>query len=154
MVGLLDNLRSAQNVGAIFRSADGAGFSALHLCGLTPRPDEQTGIAKTALGSEAHMAWQYAPDAFEEANALIKAGFKVAVLEASEQAHDLFLWQIPAGWQKLVLVAGNEVAGVDPALVGIAHVVLKLPMIGMKGSLNVASAFSIAAYHLRFGRGD
>ena len=152
MIGLLDNVRSALNVGAIFRSADGAGMAKLYLCGITPTPAEQEAVARTALGAEKRLAWEHANNAVEIAQSLLAAGHKLVVLEPTEEALDIFSWQIPADWQAVVLAVGNEIAGTDPGLVRVASLTLKLPMTGLKGSLNVASAFSIAAYQLQFGR--
>jgi len=152
MIGLLDNVRSALNVGAIFRSADGAGMAKLYLCGITPTPAEQEAVARTALGAEKRLAWEHANNAVEIAQSLLAAGHKLVVLEPTEDALDIFSWQIPADWQAVVLAVGNEIAGTDPGLVRVASLTLKLPMTGLKGSLNVASAFSIAAYQLQFGR--
>ena len=152
MIGLLDNVRSALNVGAIFRSADGAGMAKLYLCGITPTPAEQEAVARTALGAEKRLAWEHANNAVEIAQSLLAAGHKLVVLEPMEDALDIFSWQIPADWQAVVLAVGNEIAGTDPGLVRVASLTLKLPMTGLKGSLNVASAFSIAAYQLQFGR--
>lgn len=152
IIGLLDNVRSALNVGAVFRSADGAGFAKLYLCGVTPTPDEQEAVARTALGSEKRLLWEHYNNAVEISQSLLAAGYKLLVLEAVEAAQDLFAWQIPVDWHRLVLVVGNEIAGTDPQLLRLASQTLRLPMAGMKGSLNVASAFSIAAYQLQFGQ--
>ena len=152
MIGLLDNVRSALNVGAIFRSADGAGMAKLYLCGITPTPAEQEAVARTALGAEKRLAWEHANNAVEIAQSLLTTGHKLVVLEPTEDALDIFSWQIPADWQAVVLAVGNEIAGTDPGLVRVASLTLKLPMTGLKGSLNVASAFSIAAYQLQFWR--
>ncbi|HSN95408.1 MAG TPA: TrmH family RNA methyltransferase [Anaerolineaceae bacterium] len=151
IIGLLDNVRSALNVGAIFRSADGAGLVKLYLCGITPTPEEQETVARTALGSEKRLPWQQANNAIEIAKELQAMGHKLIVLEAEEGAPDLFTWQIPPDWQTLVLAVGNEITGIDPGLLRLANMTLRLPMAGIKGSLNVASAFSIAAYQLQFG---
>lgn len=150
--GLLDNVRSALNVGAIFRSADGAGLARIYLCGITPRPDEQESVARTALGAEKRLPWEHANNAVDLAQSLLAAGTKLIVLEAAEEAVDIFTWRIPAAWQALALAVGNEIAGTDPQLLRLASLTLRLPMAGVKGSLNVASAFSIAAYQLQFGQ--
>lgn len=150
--GLLDNVRSAQNVGAIFRSADGAGLARLYLCGITPTPDKQDSVARTALGSEKRLAWEQANNAVELAQRLLLEGTKLIVLEATQDSMDLFTWQTPSDWTQLALAVGNEIAGADPQLLRLASQTLRLPMAGIKGSLNVASAFSIAAYQLQFGK--
>lgn len=152
IIGLLDNVRSALNVGAIFRSADGAGLAKLYLCGITPTPDEQETVARTALGAEKCLPWEHANNAVAVAQSLLDSGCKLIVLEPTEYALDIFSWQIPADWQTIVLAVGNEIAGTDPELLRLASSTLCLPMVGLKGSLNVASAFSIAAYQLQFGQ--
>ena len=152
LIGLLDNVRSALNVGAVFRSADGAGLAKLYLCGITPTPNEQEAVARTALGSEKHLAWEHANNAVILSKSLLDTGSKLIVLEGVEDAQDLFSWHIPAHWESIVLAVGNEIAGTDPKLLHLASQTLRLPMVGVKGSLNVASAFSIAAYQLQFGQ--
>jgi tRNA G18 (ribose-2'-O)-methylase SpoU len=146
---LLDNWRSLFNVGAAFRSADGAGVRHLYLCGITGRPDEQRKLAKTALGAEQTVAWSYHPDAVKLAAQLKEQGAQLWVLERDAGADSLFdIKTVPAG-NPIVLAAGNEVAGVDPGLVAVADRILQLPMVGSKRSLNVAVATSIAIYWLR-----
>ncbi|MCC6166556.1 MAG: TrmH family RNA methyltransferase [Caldilineaceae bacterium] len=143
---LLDNWRSLFNVGSIFRTADGAGVCEVHLCGITPTPAHPK-LAKTALGAEATVAWSYAPDAVARAAALHAAGMQVWVLEGGAESVSLWACGPPQG-RGLVLAAGNEVSGVDPGLVACADRVVHVPMVGCKGSLNVAVALSIAAYWL------
>ena len=145
---LLDNIRSAHNLGAIFRSADGAGVQRLYLCGITPRPDENAAIRKTALGAEKSLAWEYHPNAPRLLQSLMHKPTTVLALESTTLSSSLFDYTPPAG--PLLLIAGNEAAGVDPALLQAAHAALHLPMQGLKGSLNVAEALSIALYHLSF----
>lgn len=146
---LLDNWRSLFNVGAAFRTADGAGASHLYLCGITATPESQRKLAKTALGAERFVAWSYHVDAVEAAKALQASGAQIWVLERSHQAQSLFdIKGLPVGLP-IVLAAGNEVIGVDPGLVAMADKVIQLPMLGSKQSLNVAVALSIAVYWLR-----
>jgi 23S rRNA (guanosine2251-2'-O)-methyltransferase len=147
---LLDNLRSAYNVGAIFRTADGAGFQGLHLCGITPTPAEHPGVSKTALGAEKTLPWVYHTNAPLAAAKLKDAGYTLLVLETLANSQSLYNYLPPMNAQ-ILLILGNEEAGVDPALMQAADLVLHLPMQGSKKSLNVAEAFSIAAYQLSFG---
>ncbi len=147
---LLDNLRSAYNVGAAFRTADGAGVAHLYLGGMTPAPPHR-GIAKTALGAERHVPWSRHPNGVRLAAALQAEGWVLWALEAVPEA-------VPLGWllarevpERLLLVVGNEVAGVDPALLARADAVVSLPMQGFKRSLNVASALAAALYAVRLG---
>jgi len=149
--GVLDNIRSAQNVGAFFRTADGAGLQKLWLCGITPNPAENAQIAKTALGAELTLPWESAPSTLALGQALKAQGVRILALENTPQAISLFDYHIPAEDQPTALVVGSEPAGVDPAVLDLADAILSLPMAGSKGSLNVAAAFGIAVYFLRFG---
>lgn len=146
---LLDNWRSLFNVGAAFRTADGAGVRHLYLCGITATPDTQRKLAKTALGAEKAVTWSYHADAVSAAANLRQSGAQLWVLERDDNAHTLFDINALPGSLPLILVAGNEVVGVDPGLVEMADQVIQLPMLGSKGSLNVAVALSITTYWLR-----
>ena len=139
---LLDNVRSLFNVGSIFRSADGAGFGMLYLCGVTPTPANPK-LAKTALGAERSVPWISRPNAVDLAHELIAAGHCLWALEESAAAQSLFAAPpLPAG---LVLVVGSEVTGIDPDLLRLCERTLAIPMQGAKRSLNVATAFGVAA---------
>jgi len=149
IIGALDNIRSAHNVGAIFRTADGAGLSELLLGGITPTPTEQPAIGKTALGAENSVTWSYHPNLPKTLAELKDNGCLILALECAPGAVSLRELQInhpPSG--QIVLVAGNEPAGVDPAILRIADQVLYIPMSGEKTSLNVSVAFGIAVYQL------
>ncbi len=138
---VLDNLRSAWNVGAIFRTADAAGLAHLHLCGITPTPPHE-GIAKTALGAEHALPWSYHPDALEVVTRLRQEGWMLWALETGGTP-----WhpreQPPEG--PLALVVGNERTGIDPEVLDRCHRVVTIPMRGRKRSLNVAVAFGTVA---------
>jgi tRNA G18 (ribose-2'-O)-methylase SpoU len=140
--GLLDNIRSVFNVGSIFRSADGGGFERLYLCGVTPTPANPK-LSKTALGAERAVAWQAAPNAVELAERLIAEGKHLWALEETPGAESLL--GAPAPPDGTVLVAGGEVTGIDPHLLRLCERTFKIPMYGSKRSLNVATAFGIAA---------
>lgn len=143
---LLDNWRSLFNVGSALRTADGAGVAHIHLCGITPTPAHRK-LAKTALGAESAVAWSYARNAAVTAAALQAEGKAIWVLEGGPQSRPLWECRLPEACP-VVLAAGNEVAGVDPALVEMADRVVYVPMVGIKESLNVAVALSIAVYWL------
>lgn len=145
---LLDNIRSIYNVGAMFRTADGAGLDRLYCCGMSATP-EHPRVAKTALGAQEAVHWQYRPNAWDTAAALQHAGWQIWALERGPRAVNLFDAGRPASGT--VLVVGNERAGVDPAIVEIANRTVALPMHGMKASLNAAVATGIALYVLKFG---
>lgn len=142
---LLDNIRSAWNVGSIFRSADGFGFDAVHLCGITPTP-EVAAVRKTALGADEFVAWSQHKDAVQLARELKQAGWKIFALEEDKRSQPVSRIGNPT--YNIALIIGNEVTGVDPELLDLADEILYIPMRGQKRSFNVANAFSIAAYAL------
>ncbi len=148
---LLDNIRSLRNVGSVFRSADGAGVEHVHLCGFTPTP-EHPKLAKTALGAESVVPWTRHRDATEAARALVEGGARLWIVDGGSQAVSLFDPAVLAARRpgRIVLVFGHEVSGVDPRLHANAERVVCLPMMGIKGSLNVSVAMGVAAYVLRF----
>jgi 23S rRNA (guanosine2251-2'-O)-methyltransferase len=141
---VLDNIRSLHNVGAIFRSADGAGIEKLWLCGITGYPP-QGEIAKTALGAEESVAWEYAEDTIEVVRRHKARGYQIVLLEQIDTSisYDEFIPDKP-----VCLVVGNEVEGVMDGLAGLADAALEIPMAGVKNSLNAAVAFGIVAFHL------
>lgn len=144
---LVDNVRSTFNVGSIFRSADGAGWAHLYLCGITPTPANPK-LAKTALGAQNVLPWSQHNNALALATTLKAAGKTLWALEETEQAISLFARALPAltpRAQPLVLVVGNEVVGVDPAILALCDKIVAIPMYGVKRSLNVATAFGVAA---------
>lgn len=150
---LLDNIRSAWNVGSILRSADGFGFSHAYLCGITPTADNAA-VAKTALGAEDSVSWSYHKDAVRLVKGLKAEGWKVYGLEEDARAVSLDSGSLLPGLQNLVrvpqiLIVGNEITGVDPELLDLCDQIFFLPMHGEKRSFNVAIAFSVAAYALR-----
>ena len=144
---LLDNIRSAWNVGAIFRTADGLGVDKLHLCGITPTPDHPS-VAKTALGATSSVPWNYTRNALLEAQEIISLGGHLWSLEQDSRAvslYETFKWD----GKPITLVVGNEVSGVDPALLDLSERIVFIPMLGKKRSLNVEVAFGVAISALR-----
>lgn len=153
---LLDNVRSLTNVGSMFRSADGAGVAHMHLGGFTPTPAHPK-FAKTALGAERSVAWSHHPDPAAQAEALVGAGKRLWALEGGPRSRDLFELVGPGGEAggpgepPIVIVVGHEVSGVDPRVLDRCELIARIPMAGIKGSLNVSVAFGLAAYLLRYG---
>ncbi len=146
---LLDNVRSAWNVGSILRSADGFNFSHAYLCGLTPTP-EKPEVNKTALGAEKFVTWSAHKNGVELVHSLKQADFEIWALEHT--ANSLPIDQVAVDRWNLgtkVLVVGNEVTGVDPGILEISDRVVHLPMRGRKRSFNVAVAFALAAHIMR-----
>ena len=141
---VLDNVRSMYNVGAFFRTADAAGIEKLCLCGITARPPKSA-ITKTALGAEETVPWEHAWDALPLMQAMRARGCEIAAIETSVHAIDLFDWtpRFP-----VCMVFGHEVEGITPALSALCDTHVRIPMLGAKHSLNVATAGGIVTYEL------
>jgi tRNA G18 (ribose-2'-O)-methylase SpoU len=141
---LLDNVRSMYNVGAFFRTADAAGVEKLYLCGITSYPPKKA-ISKTALGAEERAAWEHAWDPLPLVDALRARHYEIAAVETSVHAVDLFDWKprFP-----VCLVFGHEVEGIRPQIAERCDTHVRIPMLGVKHSLNVATAGGVAIYEL------
>ncbi len=141
---LLHNVRSMYNVGAFFRTADGAGIERLLLGGITARPP-QNAITKTALGAETHVPWQAVDDVASTLAGLRSDGYEIAAIETSTRAVDIFDWQprFP-----VCVLFGHEVEGLSPELLAACDTHVRIPMLGLKHSLNVASAGAVVMYEL------
>jgi len=145
---LLEDIRSLWNVGSIFRTADAIAVSKIYLCGITGCPPRSE-ISKTALGAEQDIPWTYMPFALDAINILKKAGTTIFGLERNDQSVDLVTFLKKQSIKKpFCLVVGNEVAGLSPEIIQSCDYLCELPMKGKKESLNVASAFAIAAYFM------
>jgi tRNA G18 (ribose-2'-O)-methylase SpoU len=152
---ILHDVRSSHNVGAIFRTADAAGVSALYLCGYTPTPTDRFGrpnekLAKTALGAATTMAWEHHPDTRALVEKLKRDGVFVVAVEQIEESVSLFKACIPSN-RPVAFVLGNEVLGVPKEVCEVCDLVVELPMLGQKESLNVAVTTGVVLYCERFG---
>lgn len=149
VVVLLDNIRSLYNTGSILRTADASGVERVVLCGITPRPDQggrqRRAIAKTALGAEESVRWEYQPDARAALSGLVADGYQAVAVETSPDAVDLFEWT--PKWP-VCLVFGHEREGVSSTLDPEVDAVIRIPMLGAKRSLNVATAAGVVLYEL------
>jgi tRNA G18 (ribose-2'-O)-methylase SpoU len=145
VTAILDNVRSAHNVGAIFRTADAAALEALVLCGFTPTPGH-AGVHKTALGAEETVPWSQVPGPSDAARALRARGYTIAVLEHT--THPTPVEALTRAHFPIALMVGNEVTGVSGEVVAEADLALEVPQFGAKHSLNVSVAFGIAVYDL------
>lgn len=141
---VLDNVRSLYNVGAFFRTADAARIEKLWLCGITGRPPKHA-IAKTALGAEETVPWEHTWDPVSVVRSLHETGREVAAIETSLHAVDLFDWmpRFPAA-----VVFGHEVDGIRPEVSALCDTHVRIPMLGTKHSLNVATAGGVVMYEL------
>jgi len=142
---LLDNIRSAYNVGSVFRTCDSAGVDKLILtgyCALPPNPK----LNKTALGSIENIDWEHQCDAETAAIFFKKQGFQIICFETCKDACSLYQHHFT---KDACLVFGNEETGINPKVIGAADAVLKIPQFGIKESLNIASAAAIGIYEFR-----
>lgn len=141
---LLDNVRSAYNVGSFFRTADAVALEMLLLTGITGAPPAP-GIRKTALGAEEAVRWEHAWDPIPLLDRLHAQGAQIAAIETTPHAVDLFDWT-PAF--PVCLVFGHEVDGIRPEVAERCDVHIRIPMLGMKHSLNVATAGGVVLFEL------
>ena len=141
---VLDNVRSMYNVGAFFRTADATAAEKLLLTGITAYPPKNA-ITKTALGAEETVPWEHHWDPLPVVGALAARGYEVALVETSLHALDLFDWQprFP-----VCLLFGHETDGVRTQLADLADAHVRIPMLGRKHSLNVATAGGVVLYEL------
>jgi tRNA G18 (ribose-2'-O)-methylase SpoU len=155
LIVLMHNIRSAHNVGSILRTADGCGVEKVWLSGYTPLPATQEtpyltrahkDIAKTALGAEQNLVWEYHEDFEALVQQLKQEGFAMVALEQSPQSIDYEQFQ-PT--EKVALVVGNEVDGVSKEVLALCDAILEIPMRGTKNSLNVSVAFGIASFQIK-----
>lgn len=147
-VAVLDNIRSLHNVGAIFRTADGAGVDQLYLCGITatpPRPE----IRKAALGAEEFVQWEHAASTSQVLAQLRDQGYQLVALETGPGSVN---FKRAALRLPLALVIGNEYHGMPADILKTCDQLISIPMFGRKDSLNVAVAFGIVAYEIALRR--
>lgn len=157
---LAHNLRSTHNVGSLLRTAEGLGVSEVILSGYTPyplaAPDSRMphlsakidkAIHKTALGAETSQAWRRSDDIATTLDELKHAGWHIAALEQSAISVSLPDFEPP---DKLVIIVGREVEGIEPEILSQVDVILQIPMFGQKESFNVVQAAAMALYHCRF----
>ncbi len=142
---LCDNIRSIFNVGAIFRTSDGAFIEKLFLTGYTPYPPRKE-IEKVALGATESVPWEYHKDPVEVVKKLKSQNIKIAVLEITDKKN--LVWNIEKTDFPLCLILGNEISGVSKSLIDLADISFEIPMQGMKQSLNVSVAYGIAVYEM------
>jgi 23S rRNA (guanosine2251-2'-O)-methyltransferase len=142
---VVDNIRSSENVGSVFRTADALSVDKVFLCGISPTPEHEK-VAKTALGAEKTVAWEYHKQAWRLLEKLKKQGIFIVAVEQTPKSISLenFKPKFP-----LALVIGHEVKGVSPSALELADAIIEIPMHGTKESLNVAVAFGIAGYKIR-----
>lgn len=141
---ILENIRSLYNVGAMFRTSDGARIEKLYICGFTARPPRKE-IDKTALGSTESVPWEWRADSRELIEELRGRGYQIVALEHTDRSvpHNEAAYRFP-----LCLIMGNEVDGVSREAVAQSDMAIEIPMFGIKQSLNVAVAYGIAVFRI------
>lgn len=146
LIIVLDNIRSLNNIGAIFRTCDAFAVRHVCLCGITATPPSVE-IHKTALGAEDSVDWSYYDNTLEAISVLHSRGYAVCCLE---QVHGSVSLQdfAPTDGRGYAIVVGNEVDGVDPAVVAASDIYLEIPQFGTKHSLNVSVSVAIAMWHI------
>ena len=145
IVVVLDNIRSLNNVGSVFRTADAFLISKIMLCGITATPPNND-IHKTALGAEDSLAWQYFESTIDCVNRLKEDGYTLCCLEQVKDSVALQDFVVEEG-KKYAIIFGNEVNGVDQEVVNACDVCIEIPQCGTKHSLNVSVSGGIAMWH-------
>ena len=140
-----DNIRSLENIGSIFRTADALGVDKIFLSGICGQPPHHK-ISKTALGAEKNIPWQYQWSVWRIIEKLKKEKVFIVALEQTKKSlpYTQFKPKFP-----LALVVGNEIKGVSPSVLKRADQIIHLPMFGQKESLNVAVSFGVAGYYIK-----
>lgn len=145
---ILPDIRSAINVGAIFRTADGVGIDKVYLVGTTPRPTDRFGrvqkdIAKSALGAETWIPWEYRDNLKSLIKELKKDGFLIVAIEQDKDSIDYHKVKIKG---KTAFILGAEVDGLDKKILKDCDIIAEIPMKGKKESLNVSVACGVALF--------
>jgi 23S rRNA (guanosine2251-2'-O)-methyltransferase len=160
LILVIHNVRSTHNVGSLLRTADGLGLQKVYMTGITPYPiaSDDTRlphiaekltrqIHKTALGAEQTIVWQHFEDVDEVLAALKQDDYRCVALEQAADSVDLPSFKPP---EKLALIVGREVEGLEPEILDACDLTLEIPMLGKKESFNVSVAAAMALYHCRF----
>lgn len=143
---ILDNVRSANNIGSVFRTADAFLLKKIFLCGVCATPPDK-GIRKTALGATESVDWEYAKDPLALVEKLKSEGVKILSIEQAEQAVMLNDFQ-PKSDQEYAVVFGNEVKGVQQEIVSASDEVIEIPQLGTKHSLNISVSAGVVCWDL------
>ena len=144
LIIILDNIRSLNNIGSVFRTSDAFLLEKIYLCGITAQPPHND-IRKTALGSTETVNWEYAEHTLDVIHKLKSKNVKVVSIEQAENATMLNNFQ-PEANQTYALVFGNEVKGVDQAVVDASDIVIEIPQYGTKHSLNISVSCGVVVW--------
>lgn len=146
LIIVLDNIRSANNIGSVFRTADAFLLQKIYLCGVCALPPDKN-IRKTALGSTETVEWEYAEDAQKLIQKLKEEGVKILSVEQAEDSVSLDKFR-PEVSQIYALVFGNEIKGVQQDIVSASDAILEIPQLGSKHSLNISVSAGIVCWDL------
>ena len=146
VVVILDNIRSQNNIGSVFRTADAFRLEAICLCGITATPPHRE-IHKTALGATDSVTWRYFESTVEAVRQMQDAGYRIISVE--QVAGSVMLQEfMPAAGEKLAIVFGNEVNGIEDDVLALSNVALEIPQFGTKHSINVSVAVGIVIWDI------
>lgn len=146
MIVVLDNIRSLNNIGSVFRTGDAFLVQKIYLCGITAQPPHKD-IHKTALGSTESVEWEYVKNTEDVIAQLKLEGVIIASIEQAENAMMLNDFQ-PESSQTYAFVFGNEVKGVSQAIVNISDLVIEIPQFGTKHSLNISVSCGVVLWDI------
>jgi len=146
LIIVLDNIRSLNNIGSVFRTADAFLIEKIYLCGITAKPPHKD-INKTALGATDSVAWEYAEDTLSVVKKLQDDNVFVAAIEQAELAVSLNEFSVQKA-QKYAVVLGHEVKGVQQEVVTASDVVIEIPQYGTKHSLNISVSTGVVVWDL------
>lgn len=146
LIIIADNVRSMHNVGSIFRTSDAFLVEKIYLCGITPTPPHRE-IQKTALGATESVDWQYAENTLEVINQLKKEGWTILALEQTTNSVMLDELKVEKG-EKIAIVLGNEVDGVNQEVINLCHKAVEIPQFGTKHSFNVSVSCGIMLWQV------
>ncbi len=146
VIAVLENIRSAYNVGSVFRTADAFLLQAIYITGYTCTPPHKE-IKKTALGAEDTVEWKHFANAAEAISFLKANGYKVFAAEQAVDSFKLHQLQFNPG-QKIAVIFGNEVTGVEQSTINACDGCIEIPQLGMKHSLNIATAAGVVLWEI------
>lgn len=158
MIAILHNIRSLHNVGSMFRTSDGAGIEKIYLTGYTPSPLDKFGkpvpqLSKVSLGAENSVPWEKVKDINKVISKLRTQGYAIIALEQSPESVPYDSSRLKGDSYKLkVIIVGNEVRGISPAILKKCDHIVEIPMRGRKESLNVSVAYAVAVYEFMKGK--
>ncbi|PRX57769.1 RNA methyltransferase [Flagellimonas meridianipacifica] len=144
VIVILDNIRSLNNIGSVFRTADAFLVEKIFLCGITATPPHKD-IRKTALGATQSVEWEYRENTLEVVEELKKKGVRTVAIEQAEQATHLQDFN-PKKQEQIALIFGNEVKGVSQEVVSACDLVLEIPQFGTKHSLNISVSAGVVVW--------